>query len=1374
MSRLGQLLEGARTSLALSQGALAGLLGVRQQTVSRWEQGISRPRPAQLAKLAETLGLDVAELAAASETASSSGSAARMGGPGDDTAPTRPLTPMLPFHRLTPENFERVVADLMERRYPGAKVSQLGSRGDDQRGFDVLIVLPDGHRIGVQCKREQQFGPMKVRKAVEAAELEVDESFLALARVATAEARFEMDQHARWQLWDLADLSRLVRLLEPEAAYQVVHTYFPDHVEAFLGIKPSSPWRTAGEYYRSSSHTLLDHRQALAGRTRFQLVDEIVAWINDPGAAQIAMVVGRGGLGKSKLLWEVASRAETTSVQVRFLSVGQQPAAADFERLPRGGSLVVALDDAHDIDRVAGIISQLWYSRPHAKIILAMRPYGKAEFDTEIWRLNQAPRNTKQWELNDLTQIEAAELVASLTSRPIHDSFTQQLAAVSRDCPFIAVVAADLYRRGELEGQTFVSNAALRSDVFKRFASQMTGSRGGSDAAERRSVLAALAIFQPVRLDDPDFEAAVSGVTGITSWDVVNGHIRELEDAGLVLRRGGIAVRVIPDMFADVLVANAAYDDRSGQLTSFLSHAQQPAAGAALQHLLVNASRIDWQVRDGSQGRANVVENLWAALGERLFAGSFDEQFNLLGLVAQAAFFQPDLALQLVDRVLASYEGKSAPAAASGYHRAATPADVVHATVPVLRNVAYHREFLRPALEKLWMLAQDDRRTVNQHPEHPLRVLQELAGLHTGKPLFYIDTIIDAAEEWLTKPSQLSPFDVIEPVLAVVGSDEVFSGTTLTFYSFGIDPDLVRPVRQRVVDLAFRQAESSDVPTAVRAIKTLERAITGPTEIFNRPVTDNEQQRWAQVFLPIIERLGHFGADPHLDPAIRLAIRDALSWHANYSSTATKKAAQAALASLATTIEDDLAACLHAGWGQITMQNGRSWEEAERAQWEEFSRVAAAISEGRGDQEILERLEHRLWIQRRSSDPVDESGLFMANFLAGRLSAATLLCERVLAGNFPELTAFTAIAISALANAGDPGAMMFALSMLGTDDAKLQWNAALGLFRSRSGREGFLPGEDTVLGVMAAHDNPDVRTMAGHVVFSMSVADKAAALDLLAKIEFRGSKRVASAALSGFIVQRALTWSDTAPTLRESVQDQLVALSSIDTYELMGALSELSLDDPLGVTRLLMTRIDRQTELRSLNYDAIPDRWSPALRIQQTTELARCLAEVRDWMTSRSRDHIKYQFQDDGAALYKLVAGDWNDQALATLSDFGDAPSEASLITAARVLAHAPVTVLFSQARLIANLLHHAESLSEESAELVLRTLLTTSGVFATWVGRPSQKEEQELKQARQIAKDMPRGSAERRFFEQLAERIEARLNWTADRSLPQSDGREW
>jgi transcriptional regulator with XRE-family HTH domain len=1372
--RLGQLLEGARTRLALSQGALASLLEVTQQTVSRWEQGSSRPRPKMIASLAEVLNLDVDEFMAAAGTRALSDAPPPQA---DDSlgkaAPVRPLTPLLPFQLLTAEQFERVIADLMERRYPGANVSQLGGQGDDQRGYDILVVRPDGRRVGVQCKRERQFGPKKVEKAVLAAELGVDESFIALSRVATAEARFEMDKHAGWQLWDRADLSRQVRLLDIEAAHQVVRTYFPGHVEAFLGIKPASPWRTAEEFYRSSANTLLDHRQALVGREK--LVNEVVQWVNDPDGTEIATLIGRGGLGKSKLLWEVANRTDGAAIHVRFLAIGQQPVASDFDHLPRSGRLVVGLDDAHAIDHVAGIVAQLWQTHPTAKVVLATRPYGEVELDAEIWKLNQSPRTTERWVLDDLTQAEAVELVSNLTSRPVHDPFTRQLAAISHDCPFIAVVAADLYRRGKLSGTSFVSDAALRQDIFRRFADQMTGQVGGTDAIERRSVLSALAMFQPVRLDDSDFEDAITQLTGLASWDLVNGRIRELEDAGLVLRRGTSAVRVVPDMFADVLVASAAFDDRSGRPTSFLARAQRAATGAPLQHFLVNASRIDWQVRDGGPGRADIVDGLWGALRDQLNTGTYDEQLSLLELVTRIAYLQPDLALQFVDAVLAP-DDNTLPAADPAVRRwAATRADVVHATVPVLQNIAYHSSFLKPALDRLWSLAQDDGRPTNQHPEHPLRVLKYIADLRTGKPFVYIEAVIDTAASWFDSPSQLSPFDVLEPILAVEGSDEISSDLALTFHSFAIDPASVHDVRQRVVDLAFDQAAVDDVRAAVRAIKALEQAIQFPVGMFGRQVSQAELDGWAAEFVPIIERLGRLGADPDRDPAIRLAIRESLSWHADHSEPAARTAAKTALSLLVGTLEDELAACLHADWDRMAMRPGLSFGEAQAAQAEQFRKVAEAISKDHTSQEVLDHLERRLHIERLSCERLNGSARFLAEFFTVRPSAATLLCQQAVAGGLPELSAFASVAMGIMANAGNARVMEFASAMLASDNDKLQWAAASGLSWNRAGRAGVLPGEADVLSAMACHDSDAVRTMAGRAAFFIGMSDKAAALNFIAKIEFRGSPKVAAGALSGFVPQGPLRWSDTSAPLRKSILRQLLEVVSIDEYEITSALSELSRLDPMRVTRLLRDRIDRQTELQGMDYHALPSHWEPALRVHETTKLARCLVEVRDWMTRRGHDRRTYYLQDDGSDLYKLIAGDWSDQALATLSDVGDNPTEAALVTAARILAHAPTAVLYARVPLVAKLLHHAESLGKDSGRLVFHALLPTNhGAFTTWVGDRPKKEERELTEARRIAGDLPRGSIERQFFQTLADAFQDRLNWTADRPRPRHDGRDW
>lgn len=59
---LGEVLRRRREERGWGQAELANRLGVTQQTVSRWENGDSLPRPRRLLEIAELLGLDSATL----------------------------------------------------------------------------------------------------------------------------------------------------------------------------------------------------------------------------------------------------------------------------------------------------------------------------------------------------------------------------------------------------------------------------------------------------------------------------------------------------------------------------------------------------------------------------------------------------------------------------------------------------------------------------------------------------------------------------------------------------------------------------------------------------------------------------------------------------------------------------------------------------------------------------------------------------------------------------------------------------------------------------------------------------------------------------------------------------------------------------------------------------------------------------------------------------------------------------------------------------------------------------------------------------------------------------------------------------------------
>jgi len=59
---LGAVLRRRREDRGLGQAHVAEALGVRQQTVSRWEHGLAVPRPGRVVELAALLELEPAEL----------------------------------------------------------------------------------------------------------------------------------------------------------------------------------------------------------------------------------------------------------------------------------------------------------------------------------------------------------------------------------------------------------------------------------------------------------------------------------------------------------------------------------------------------------------------------------------------------------------------------------------------------------------------------------------------------------------------------------------------------------------------------------------------------------------------------------------------------------------------------------------------------------------------------------------------------------------------------------------------------------------------------------------------------------------------------------------------------------------------------------------------------------------------------------------------------------------------------------------------------------------------------------------------------------------------------------------------------------------
>jgi hypothetical protein len=77
---------------------------------------------------------------------------------------------------------------------------------------------------------------------------------------------------------------------------------------------------------------------------------------------------------------------------------------------------------------------------------------------------------------------------------------------------------------------------------------------------------------------------------------------------------------------------------------------------------------------------------------------------------------------------------------------------VIEALPPVLQRIAFNPDYTEQACQILWELGRDDRRELNQFPNHAIRVLADLAAYAPGKPVLYSAKVLNAAERWLKDP----------------------------------------------------------------------------------------------------------------------------------------------------------------------------------------------------------------------------------------------------------------------------------------------------------------------------------------------------------------------------------------------------------------------------------------------------------------------------------------------------------------------------------------------------------------------------------------------------------------------------------------------
>jgi transcriptional regulator with XRE-family HTH domain len=1371
---IGDIVKQQRRQRGWDQAELARRLGrVGQQTVSRWELGTSRPRRNMVAQLAELFELDVADLLKAAGYVAPTADR-----PDEISRPVRPHVIDLPLAELSPERFEQLSAELAQLLHPNAKVHRVGGQGHKQHGFDVVVRDPDAGVTGIQCKREKQFGPADVRDAVDAVEDSVDDHLLLLTRpAASPEARKEIAKHDSWTLWDAEDISRVIRSQLPlDAAVRLVDTFFPGWREPFLGVREPGPWLTNDEFFQPfSGDQLYTHDWGLVGRG--DELNSVLSFLNDENV-KLAVLVGRGGIGKTRLLRSIAVDAEREhSITVRFVATGLSVRPENFELLPTDERLVVIIDDAHERTDIAELIAGINRTRRQAKVLLALRPYGMTQLASDLRRIGLHPTDFPTWELEDLTAAEAETLSREILGPGPDASVVQRLAQVSTDCPLIAVVGAGLIKRGQLDPQRLEADDSIRSEVLRAFRDALVADPATGDSVLRREVLDAAAVLQPVRTEVEGFRSAMKQLTD-APFDKITAQLRSLEDAGVLLRRGQ-SLRIVPDLLGDVILAQACFDERSGLATGYLDRAHQATDGEALQHVFVNASRVDWQVRQEHANATSLVESLWSAVDTEFRSAGIRARVAILRLLRKVAFFQPDRAL-LIARWAVEHPTEVVEEVDHVLVRLYRPSyeDVLHELPPLLNNIALNFGYLPQAADLLWQLGREDERPTNQHPEHAIRVLADLAGYQTGKPISFNAALVDTARRWLADENvgdlPRSPFDVLEPLLETEGYDQFPDAFKISFRPYTINVNAVRSLRDQVINLALTEARSQDLRRAVRAIKAVGSGLHYPMGLFGRSVQKAEYDKWTPIFVDAIQRLQEIATDDTLDPVVGIAIRQALDWHATHAPVETRAAALTVLEHLPSSLDHELALVLHDGWGHL-IANREDFEQSERDKQARFERVAAELIANRSAPTIVGLLVDRLRAERRGFGTSEGfPGPFVWTLVGMEPSIGEAICQKVAAEPDSMLLELIPVTLSRLGDTRPSKAMDFAHKLLANGDLSVVQRVGYAFGWNRGARSQLLDGEIDLLRHFAEHKDPGVRSSAVRAAQMISKVQRVEAVELVTHVRFADSLTVATDLFSSFGPHGFLSWTELSDTQAAGLLNQLRKCPSIDEYHVTEFLSRLSRDRPTSVIKLLIERGQHsEQDGTDSDYRALPFQWHSPLQVRLHAQFGGFLRQIRDWIASNIDS---WQRRTMGAELFHAVAGEFDEPVMEILNEAIRIGSREQIEALGAILREAPPILVWEDVDFVRRVLSAAAAHGEDCLQAIGGALHASviSGIRSGTSGQPFSEDIDQRNKSAEIARTLIRGSVEERFYSSLQSSAEQSIRWSEVRDERLLDGRDW
>lgn len=322
-----------------------------------------------------------------------------------------------------------------------------------------------------------------------------------------------------------------------------------------------SPWRSVGadpeDFFRVwlDPNNLHNHCWKIIGREA--LCREMIEAVAEQ-TYRVHVLEGRGGIGKSKVLHELARRLDSEHWRVSVYLARSLTTRDAFGDCPEEQH-VLLVDDAHRLDPVEiGLLVELaTRHRPALTLVFSCRPHGVEPILAACGDAGLDPKAVRHRRIPNLDVAARIGLAAEALGSA-HAQHAETLASCFTDSPLFITVAGRLVGDGRISIDEIRGSDSLRQLVMRRFPygpSAGAGNPGGDGALQ--AVIAVVALLLPLTM-----KQVLEAVPAATGDPNATNAVEQLLDLGIFADVND-QLRILPDLFGSYTALSWAFPRQS-------------------------------------------------------------------------------------------------------------------------------------------------------------------------------------------------------------------------------------------------------------------------------------------------------------------------------------------------------------------------------------------------------------------------------------------------------------------------------------------------------------------------------------------------------------------------------------------------------------------------------------------------------------------------------------------------------------------------------------------------------------------------------------------------------------------------------------------